>query len=69
MESHVHHLKIFFVLFLFSSGKAGISPKRQDIQVLGDKRFLLLDNIEFLDLSLNVHFEDFQSVIQKVIFW
>ena len=57
-----------FVLSLFSSGKAGISLKRQDIQVLGDERFLLLYNNEFLDLSLNFHFEDFQSVIQKVIF-
>ena len=46
----------FVVPFPFASGKAGISPKRQDIQVLVDERFLLLYNIEFMDLSLNVHF-------------
>ena len=46
------------VPFPFSSGKAGISPKRQDIyiQVLVDERFLLLYNSEFMDLSLNGHF-------------
>ena len=33
-------------------------------------KFLVMrGNIEFMDLSLNVHFGDFQSVIQKVILW
>ena len=35
--------------FSFSSGKAGISPKRQDIQVLVDERLLFLYIIELMD--------------------